>query len=278
MNAIDAHSHIWTPDTERYPLAPGFRRANMDPPSFTAEELLQKMRTVGVKRTVLIQMSFYGFDNSYMLDSIRQYAGTFSGVAVIDQDGPQPAREMRELKKRGVRGFRIYPKNRKIDDWLGSDGMHTMFSVGAEERLAMCCLIDPDALPALDRMCRDFPDTPVVIDHICRIGVSGTIEPADVKSLSDMARHKQVTVKVSAFYALGKKTPPYHDLIPLIRQVYDAFGPERLMWASDSPFQVVGGHTYRASIDLIRNGVDFLSEEDRQQLLYKTAERVFFDG
>jgi predicted TIM-barrel fold metal-dependent hydrolase len=48
------------------------------------------------------------------------------------------------------------------------------------------------------------------------------------------------------------------------------------MWASDSPFQVVDGHNYRDSIELIKHGLDFLSPTDREWLLRKTAERVFF--
>ena len=86
-----------------------------------------------------------------------------------------------------------------------------------------------------------------------------------------------VTVKVSAFYALGAKQPPYQDLAGMIRQVYDAFGPRRLMWASDSPFQVVNGHTYKASIDLIKSGLSFLTDEDKTHMLTKTAARVFFN-
>ena len=276
MNYIDAHSHIWTPDTKNYPLGPGWRRALMAPPSFTAEELLAHARPVGVNRVVLIQMSFYAYDNSYMLDAIRKHPGTFSGVAVIDQTARRPDVEMRKLKGVGVRGFRIYAKNRPTEDWLGSESMHRMWTCGAEENLAMCCLIDADELPALDRMCRNFPDTPVVIDHLARIGVSGRIDPRDVKMLCDMARHRRVYVKVSAFYALGKKQAPYRDLAPMIRQVYDAFGPQRLMWATDCPFQVQGEHTYKASIELIRSGLDFLSADDKAWLLQKTAESVFF--
>ena len=276
MNYIDAHSHIWTPDTQKYPLAAGFFRDMMQPPSFTDDELMALAEPVGVNRVVLIQMSFYGFDNSYMLDAIKKHPGRFSGVAVIDQDSGDPAPTMRELKEQGVRGFRIYPKNSDVEKWLSSDTMHAMFTTGAREQLAMCCLINPNALPALDRMCRDFPETPVVIDHLCRIGVSGTIDPKDAKALCDMARHKNVTVKVSAFYALGAKKPPYRDLGPFIRQVYDAFGPERLMWATDCPFQAEGGHTYKDSIDLVKNGLDFLTAEDKEWLLRKTAERVFF--
>src|SRR6185369_2188204 len=125
------------------------------------------------------------------------------------------------------------------------------------------------------RMCRRFPDTPVVIDHLCLVGASGEINPAEAQALCDMAKHKKVTVKVSAFYALGKKKPPYLDLGPLIKQVYDAYGPERLMWATDCPYQVVD-HTYQQSIDLIRHGLDFLKAEDKEWILRKTAERVFF--
>jgi predicted TIM-barrel fold metal-dependent hydrolase len=81
---------------------------------------------------------------------------------------------------------------------------------------------------------------------------------------------------VSAFYALGRKKAPYLDLAPLVRRVLDAFGPQRLMWASDSPFQVMGGHNYRDSIDLIRRRLEFLSPGERDWLLRKTAEQVFF--
>lgn len=275
MKFIDAHSHIWTPDTAHYPLASGFRRANMEPASFTVEELQRLMKPAGVNRVVLIQMSFYGHDNSYMLDTIKRFPGQFSGVAVINQDGMQPEAEMVRLKALGVRGFRIYPTNRPYERWTESEGLQKMFAKGGTENLAMCCLIDTNALPSLDQACTRHPETPVVIDHLCRIGVGGEIKEAEVKALCAMAKHKKVSVKVSAFYALGKKKPPYLDLAPMIKQVFDAFGPERLMWGTDCPYQVVD-QTYQESIDLIRKGLEFLSPSDKEWLLTKTAERVFF--
>ncbi len=59
--------------------------------------------------------------------------------------------------------------------------------------------------------------------------------------------------------------------------MYDAFGPKRLMWATDCPFQVVE-HTYQQSVDLIMKGLDFLSAEDKQHIMTKTAERVYFNA
>ncbi|MBM3458341.1 MAG: amidohydrolase, partial [Armatimonadetes bacterium] len=103
MNLIDAHSHIWTPDTNRYPLGPGYLKENMKPPSFTAEELFSHCRPEGVERVVLIQMSFYGFDNSYMLDSMERFPGKFGAVGVVDWTAARPDEEMARLGKRGVR-------------------------------------------------------------------------------------------------------------------------------------------------------------------------------
>ena len=47
---IDGHSHIWTPDVAHYPLAAGFTVADMQPRSFTAEELLGICRPAEVGR------------------------------------------------------------------------------------------------------------------------------------------------------------------------------------------------------------------------------------
>lgn len=272
---IDAHVHVWTPDTERYPLAAGFRREEMVPRSFTPEELLSHATPCGVRRIVLIQMSFYGFDNSYMLDAMEQHDGVFSGVAVIDDDARRPQDEMRRLAERGVRGFRIYPRNRPLERWLAGDGMEAMWRCGADEGLAMCHLINPDALASVDAMCERYPRTPVVIDHFGRVGIDGIIRERDVAALCRLARHPETSVKVSAFYALGKKQPPYDDLIPMIRRLVEAFGPQRLMWATDCPYQVTS-HRYLDSLELIRDRCDFLSAEDKAWILRKTAERVFF--
>jgi predicted TIM-barrel fold metal-dependent hydrolase len=105
--------------------------------------------------------------------------------------------------------------------------------------------------------------------------MSGPIEQEQVRSLCDLHRHANVRVKVSAFYALGEKRPPHLDLSDLIRQVYDSFGPPRLLWGSDCPFQIVN-EPYEASIAVIRDRLSFLSPKDREWILYRTAEELFF--
>src|SRR5712692_1785446 len=109
MAYIDAHVHVWTPDTAHYPLAAGYKRAEMKPPSFTPEELFKHAKPAGVDRINLIQMSFYGFDNSYMLDMMALYKEVFAGTAVIDPFADNPNRLMAELARKRVRAFRIHP-------------------------------------------------------------------------------------------------------------------------------------------------------------------------
>lgn len=278
MNYIDAHVHVWTPDTEHYPLAKGFTKEKMQPPSFTPEELFRHCKPLGVNRINLIQMSYYGTDNSYMLHMMALHKDVFVGTAIVDPHGEQADRLMTELAAKRVRAFRIQPEMSKLPvaRWLEPAGFAAMFAAGARNNQAMSCLMDPRGLPELDRMCQRFPETPVIIDHICRIGIDGQIRADDVQALCAMAKHRRVLIKIGAFYALGKKQPPYTDLDPLIKQVIQAFGVQRCMWESDSPFQVQPPHTYRASIELVQKHLDFLSVEDRDWLLRRTAEEFFF--
>jgi predicted TIM-barrel fold metal-dependent hydrolase len=294
MGFIDAHVHVWTDDTAHYPLAPGNKKEDMKPPRFTPEDFFKHAKPAGVDRANLVQMSYYtpkgqsskndnGFDNRFMLDMIALYEGTFTGTAVIDPLGDDPAKLMGELARKKVRAFRIYPGLGKGGEpnevsgehWLEPEGFAKMFTAGAKQNQTLSCLINPDGLPEVDRMCRKFPDTPVIIDHLCRIGGDGTIRDKDVDALCDLARHKRVMVKVGAFYALGKKKAPYTDLGPLIQKVVAAFGAKRCLWESDCPFQVVEGK-YQDSLDLVRKRLDFLTDDDRDWLLRRTAEEFFF--
>ena len=277
MSWIDSHVHIWTPDTQRYPVAPGTDWDGRRPKDFSPEVLFRYARPSKVARFVLVQHQvYYGTDHSYMTDTVQRWPDVFRLVGYIDHRGGRVAREMAELKGMGVTGFRIVPEAGKTATWLHDEGYQTMFKAAAETGQAICPLLDVDGLGDLDRMCSEHPDTTVVIDHLARIGVNGSIDANDVDTLCSLAAHPRVYVKASAFNVLGDKKPPHDELMPLIRRVVEAFGPERVMWGSDSPYQVQN-ETYEDSIRLVRDRLDFLSEADRAQVLQGTAHSVFFD-
>ncbi|MDF1741379.1 MAG: amidohydrolase family protein [Verrucomicrobiales bacterium] len=273
---IDAHVHVWSQDRSTYPISSNFEGKDIDPPIYSPDDLEADQKGTGVTRTLLIQMSFFEFDNSYMVDVIKSDPDRYQGVAIIDHEQPGTVDVMTSLKASGVRGFRLYAFPDKVKKWDASSGLQTMWKAGAETGQAMCCLTDPAAIPAVNAMCKKYPDTKVVIDHFARIGVTGSIDQGQLDQLLALADFPNVYVKTSAFYALGKKAPPYTDLGPMIKQLRDAYGSERLMWASDCPYQVQGEHSYAASVDLITKKLDFLSEGDIDNMMRGTAEGLFF--
>ena len=278
MDWIDAHVHVWTPDTADYQIQAGTDWDERRPKDFTPETLFRYARPSRVQRFVLIaHQIYYGADNSYMLDTVRRWPDVFRIVAFVDHRDSNVAEEMAELQGQGVTGFRVVPEAGKEATWLGEPGYDAMFRAAAQTGQAICPLIKPPALGDLDRMCGEHPDTTVVIDHLASVGSGGDIVEDDVRALCAMARHPGVHVKVSAFYALGTKRPPHDELAPMIERVVEAFGSERLMWGSDAPYQV-RNETYEDSIKLVRDRLGFLSDEERERILAGTAERVFFSS
>jgi len=273
---IDAHSHIWTTDLARYPLRNNQPVEVLEPRSFTDEELMAIARPEGVGRAVLIQHHpYHGFDNSYLIDTWKKHPDRFRIVGQIDDKKAHTDKTMKDMLKTGVTGFRIGPRN-DAPHWLASEGMSLMWKTAAETRQSMCCLIGAANLDELDAMCKKFPDTPVVIDHFARIGEDGQIRDKDVETLCRLASHRFITVKISAYYAFGAKKPPHYELVPMIKRLCETYGPSRLMWASDCPYQLTAPNTYADSIAVIRDHIDFVNPEERRMLLRTTAESTFF--
>jgi predicted TIM-barrel fold metal-dependent hydrolase len=260
---IDAHIHVWPESGER-----------AKPSRYTPADHYGNAEPAGVTRTVLIQPGMFGVDNSYMLEAVRSYPGVFSAVAVVDADAAELETTVARLRSQGARGFRIAA--RKDKPWKDWEGMQRLWSIAGARGMAMCPLINPDAFTWVAALCERHSETTVVIDHLGRVGASGTVLDSEVRALCGLARFPRVHVKVSAFYALGRKSAPYTDLVPLIRQVFETFGPRRLMWGSDAPYQAQPPHDYAASVKLVREQLRFAGAEDREWLLGKTAERVFF--
>lgn len=288
---VDAHVHVHSPDIESYPLAPGFTKDDFWYPSMTPEDYARHGRRFGTVRANLVQPTWYGLDHSYIIDCIAnapdQYVGTGVVPAMSDAALPPPDRAMVALSERGVRAFRIRGRTARADfgmgaRWLDAPGYDAMFDTAANHGLALSFLIGPDDLPELDRMCSRFPDTRVVIDHVAGIRVrGGRVNKQHVEALCRLARHREVTVKLGPFHVLSEQEPPFLDLLPLLRRVIDAFGPDRCMWETDMGGPVLMSEpekVYAATVELILEHADFLSDGDREWILFRTAGAMFLGG
>ena len=270
MTWIDTHIHIWTQDTKRYP---GNDLEDFEPKEFMPEDILRHAKPSGVSRIVMVQIGNYGPDNTILTDTIERFPGVFGGIGQVDHDGETIESDMKGLLEQGITGFRI-GAGADVETWLQHPGYEKMFEVAAQTGQAICPITHPPGVPEIDRMCSKYPDTTVVIDHMTRLAEMQPANDHNIDQLCALSRFPNVYVKISRLHSQGKKTPPYEDLIPVVNRIIDAFGPDRLMWGSDSPYQVVLA-TYEDSISLVRDKLG-LSDTDKQKILNDTPAKLFF--
>ena len=211
MAWIDAHIHLWTSDTDSYPLAGGQTAADLDPPDFTPEMYLRHARPSGIERVVIVQTGYHQFDNSYATDAIKRFPDVFSVIGIVDETKENVQEDMEALRAQGVRGFRI---------GVDYDGPQwdRLFEAAARTGQAMCPITHPVGAPAIKEMAAKHPDTTVVVDHMTRVGEMEPINDAHITQLTDIATLPNTNVKISRLHALGDG-PPHDDLIPMIKQV-----------------------------------------------------------
>ena len=77
-----------------------------------------------------------------------------------------------------------------------------------------------------------------------------------------------IHVKLSGFHHVAPLAweYPYPDCAPIVRALYEHFGPERLHWGSDYPV-LRRAATYRQAIEAVRTHCDFIPAVDRARIL-----------
>jgi D-galactarolactone isomerase len=99
-NSCDCHIHVYDAS---YPTA---KTAKVLPPPASVEQYLAVRKNLGIDRTVVVQASAYGTDNSLLLKTMGQIGPGARGIVVVD-DSVTDA-ELDRLTKLGVRGIRFF--------------------------------------------------------------------------------------------------------------------------------------------------------------------------
>ena len=134
-----------------------------------------------------------------------------------------------------------------------------------------------DKQPAIEPIVARYPGVKVVLDHI---GGAPTDEGDDAPLLGNVLKFAQYPNTYVKFTPQGHKSQedyPFKDTHGAFQKIYDAFGPQRLMWGTDFP-HVIRDLGYGRALDLFREHMDFLSAEDKEWLLGKTALSVWNFG
>jgi predicted TIM-barrel fold metal-dependent hydrolase len=116
------------------------------------------------------------------------------------------------------------------------------------------------------------PDLTLVVDH-CALGHDpATLEHWD--GVLALERHPNVYLKTSFFpEAPTGEGYPFPRAQGLMREVYERFGADRLMWGSNFPV-VLKATSYERAFEFVRRECAFDSLADRDKILGGTASRV----
>ena len=79
------------------------------------------------------------------------------------------------------------------------------------------------------------PDA-IGVDDYARPHIEMALPPLTLPAVIEVTRSPQVYVMFSGLYGFSHAEYPYRDLNDVVVAIYDAFGAERMLWASDFPW------------------------------------------
>lgn len=266
---VDPHVHVYKKDP-RFPFAAGQPDPGADR---TPEDLLALMKANGVAKTVIIQVRYYMFDNSYLASVLQQYPQSFKGVARVDPRDPAAPDHLSKLVEQDrMEGVRLSPNGTPPGDWFTDAGlMHPLWKRCQDLKVPMTLLMPITQAPNAEKLIEKFPDLTVVVDHMADCPVD---QPEELNKLIALARYPKVFVKISHTWLLSRQSYPWLDAQEHVRRLHQAFGPQRLMWATDWPMSLANA-TYAQTLSVVRDDMKFLNAEDKSWILSKTIDRVW---
>jgi L-fuconolactonase len=175
------------------------------------------------------------------------------------------------VEEQGFRGVRLSPGADAAGDWIRGPLMPPLWSRCQQLKVPMTLLVPIARVPDAGALIERFPDLTVVIDHMADCPVD---KPAELEKLIALVRYPKVFVKVSHTWSLSHQPYPYLDAQEHVKRLHAAFGPQRLMWATDWPI-IESVATYSQALTVVRDDMKFLNAEDKQWMLNRTVERVW---
>lgn len=247
VGRFDGHAHVFRADL---PMVAG-RRYTPDYDTLP-EDYCRLLKRFGLDGALLVQPSFLGADNTYLLGVLEDYAGsadvTFRGVAVLDPAASVDRGRIREMDALGVLGIRLNlirkEQSFRYADWAPvlaeaeKLGWHVELHAGAEYL--------PAILPALTAR-----HSKVVLDHFGLVAPEGG--GVGLRAVLDQPADR-LWIKISGAYRIlaGEDRSRDSAAMTALRTLYlDRFGPDHLVWGSDWPFtQFETRMTYAAALAL----------------------------
>ena len=237
---VDIHPHIVSDDESRYPPAPLFGKRSAwsrERPS-NVENLVAAMDRAGVAKAAIVQVSTcYGFDNSYLADSVARYPGRVTAVGSVDMTAPDASKAIRHWLDRGISGLRMFlGGSTKAYDTSSLDDPRSLpaWALCQEAGVSVVLNIDATGLAQTAGLAKRFPNVKIIIDHLAHADTSDGTPYRKASPLFGLAPFENIFLKLTPTvveYSRRELARP-ETFFPRLVEV---FGAERLAWGSDYP-------------------------------------------
>jgi len=281
---------LWEKDGEEYYVQ--FLPPNLQEMASPAEFMVTQMDYVGIDTCVLQNDHIYGNLSSFFADAVKKYPGRFIGLANVDEafayQDDQVATLKHAVEKLGMKGLyytlAAFFRN-GYAKYFDDPKYHPFWDEVRRLKipvfwvfLAKTPLGDfTHEMGCFRRWLERYPDIPSVLVH----GMPTVLWANDqdiIKFPDDMVEiMTRFPVYSEILYPImwgGKMDFPFRRAHNHIRQVYDKFGPDQLIWGSDMP-NVERYCTYRQTLTYVQNYCEFFSEQDREKIFKQNTLSLF---
>jgi L-fuconolactonase len=219
------------------------------------------------------------------LSASLRYPERFGYFVRLDRRDPGLEGEMRRIAEEpGAKGFRVLATWSADEAAALAAGAYDALLDLAQDVGLPVCIFAPGHVELLPRYLRKYPRLQFVLDHL-GIGMPGhppgrseaeearVTDPSYLDEVLKLADHPNLAVKLShAPMLLRAGAYPFEAVRPYLRRAIEAFGVERLMWASDAT--VMPQYAWADLLNYLRLDPE-LSDDEKAWLLGQTARKVF---
>ena len=265
MLIVDAQVHIW-----RYG-PPRRNPAHRQVLSFSAAELLKEMDEAGVDAAVIHPPSWDRTSGELAMEAAREHPGRLSVLGNFPLDAPESRTLVEGWRQRpGMMGLRFSFMEPRQETWLTDGTMDWLWPAaeraGVPIALAFVIMRDPAGfLPQVGRIAERHPGLRLSVVHMGR--PSGSKDDDAFATLPDLlalARHPNVAVQASGAPSYSSEPYPFANIHKYLRQIYEAFGPERIFWGTDITRMPC---SWRECVTLFTEELPWLSESDKELIM-----------
>ncbi|HET6407598.1 MAG TPA: amidohydrolase family protein [Chthoniobacteraceae bacterium] len=270
---LDSHQHFWAYDEAEYPWIPRGTPLHRD---WLPEDLHKLQQPLGLDGSIAVQARQTVEDSRWLL-TLADHDPRIKGVVGwVDLRSPEVAKDLAELSKHPrFRGVRHVVQSEPDNDFMIRPEFLRGIGELAGFGLTYDILIFPKQLPAAIELVSKHPKQPFVLDHIAKPLIKDKLVEPWRTQLRELAQAPNLTCKVSGIVTeADQKNWKAEEIRPYLDIVFEAFGPDRLMWGSDWPVCLLAG-SYESVFRLVDEYASGLTPAQHEGLLGGNCSRFY---